>query len=721
MLVISSCTTTGQYLEETAARPDPLAGVTDADFKARQTAGGGFLSGFGFTQRGPKQGKAYIGTDTRLTSGERQSLDRLGNETFEVNLADADVSVAARSILGEILGISYSIDPRVTGKVSITTAQPTTAGEILLMLESALRSNGVAMVRESDRLKLMPASEALGVAELDQGPTIQPGYGVTVLALQHVSVDTILPLLENFVARAGMVRQDPGRNALIFQGTAAERQAAIEAAKSFDQDWLASESVGIFPVQNANAVSMMAELNRVLDLGEGGRGRNTIRLQPIERSNSILVVAKSRTMLQRAATWIERLDANEAGSSNLRVYRVQYLDAKQLAAMVNDIFSGSTSSSASTEDPSAQFPPGSSSLTDSSGQQGQNPSVTQRMADNAPIDGNGQGVGAGTGIVSAPVSPAAPAGGTGNSQVRVTANTDNSSILIYAPPDQQRVIEQAILALDRPSAQVAIEATIAEVSLNNDLQYGVQFFLKSGNDGSVGLFQEAGKAALSRVLPGFNLLLGSETDPRVIIDALRGVTEVKVLSTPSVVVLDNKPATLQVGDEIPIVTRTAQSVTDPQAPIVNNVEFRNTGVILKVLPKITANGTINLMIEQEISSVQQTATATLTPTISKRRINSTVSVTSGQTVLLGGLVSERQQRGRSGVPILGDLPIVGDAFRSNKNAATRSELIVLIRPQVIRDSLDAQQIAEQMRSQLRLMNEPTRNVPLKRPAKTTIE
>ena len=719
MLIFSACTT-GQYLEETAARPDPLSGVTDADFKARQTSGGGFLSGFGFANRGAKQGKAYMGTDTQLTSSERQSLSRLGNETFEVNLADADVSVAARSILGEILGISYSIDPRVTGKVSITTAQPSTAGEILLMLESSLRSNGVAMVREADRLKLMPASEALGVAELDQSTTIQPGYGVTVLALQHVSADTILPLLENFVARAGMVRQDPGRNALIFQGTASERQAAIEAAKSFDQDWLASESVGIFPVQNSNAAAMMTELNRVLDLGEGGRGRNTMRLQPIERSNSILVVAKSRTMLQRAATWIERLDANDAGSSNLRVYRVQYLDAKQLAAMVNDIFSG-TSSSASTEDPSAQFPPGSSSLTDSNGQDGSNnTSVTQRMADSAPSDGSSAGVGAGTGIVSAPVSPAAPSS-SGGAQVRVTANPDNSSILIYAPPDQQRVIEQAILALDRPSSQVAIEATIAEVSLNNDLQYGVQVFLKSGNDGSIGLFQAAGEAAISRVLPGFNLLLGSETDPRVIIDALRGVTEVKVLSTPSVVVLDNKPATLQVGDEIPIVTRTAQSVTDPQAPIVNNVEFRNTGVILKVLPKITANGTINLVIEQEISSVQQTTTATLTPTISKRRITSTVSVTSGQTVLLGGLISERQQRGRSGVPILGDLPFVGDAFRSNKNSASRTELIVLIRPQVIRDSMDAQQIAEQMRSQLRLMNEPSRNVPLKRPAKTTIE
>jgi general secretion pathway protein D len=312
--------------------------------------------------------------------------------------------------------------------------------------------------------------------------------------------------------------------------------------------------------------------------------------------------------------------------------------------------------------------------------------------------------------------------------VRITANTESNSLLIYARPDQQRVIEEAILALDRPSAQVAIEATIAEVSLTNDLRYGVQFYLNSAdvglgaNRGSIGLIREAGAAALAQVLPGFNLVLGPETEPRLVIDALRGVTEVKVLSSPSIVVLDNRPATLQVGDEVPIVTRTAQSVTNPDAPVVNTVEFRNTGVILKVLPRITANGTINLLVEQEISSVVRgTQAQSLTPTISQRRVNSTVSVSSGQTVLLGGLISERQQRGRDGVPLLGDLPIIGEAFRSNQNNATRTELIILIRPQIIRDSMDAQNVAEAMRSQLRLMNEPSANVPLNRPVKTLIE
>jgi len=704
---VAACTSTGDYLGDVAARPDPLDKVANADLSARRPAGGGFLSsGFGRSQSN-RQGEVYYGYEQQLTAGERRSLERLSSEEFEVNLEEAEIKVAARTVLGEVLGISYSIDPRVTGRVSITTSRPTPAAEILTMFESALRSNGVAMARESDRLRLVPAGEVFGTAQLDQGTTIQPGYAVTVFPLKNVSASTILPLLENFVARPGMVREDPSRNALIFQGTAAERTTAIEAARSFDQDWLADQSVGIFPVNNSSAATMMPELTRVLDLGEGGRGRNTIRVQPIERSNAILVVAKTRNQLQRAASWIERLDRIQASASNLRVYKVQHLQARRLASMVNELFNGASASSAS-EDPASQFPP--DSLVDdqsqgADGSQSASAAPDQPMTDEMPIAG----------------------GGGSQSGVRITANPENNTILIFARPDQQRLIEQAITALDRPQEQVAIEAMIAEVTLTNELRYGVQFFLKSSdiglgdNNGSAGLFKEASRAVLSQTLPGFNLLLGPDTEPRVVIDALRGVTEVKVLSSPSVVVLDNKPAVLQVGDEIPIVTRTAQSVTDPQAPIVNNVEFRNTGVILNVLPRITGNGTISLAIEQEISSVQRSQAQSLTPTISQRRVSSTVSVTSGQTVMLGGLISERQQRGRDGVPVLGELPLIGEAFRSNQNSATRTELIILIRPQVIRDSLDAQYVAEQMRSQLRLMNEPSPNVPLRRPAKTVIE
>jgi general secretion pathway protein D len=714
-LVLASCTSSS-YLEDAADRPDPLSRATQADLQARQSSGGGFFSSLGFGRTDPRGAEIYYGSEDRLTTSERRSLERLSGEEFEVNLENADIGGATRAILGEVLGITYSIDPRVSGQVSVITSRPLPAEQILALFESALRGSGVVMVREEDRLRLMPVTEALGVAAVDRGADIESGYGVTVYELKHVSAEMVLPLMENFVARSGMVREDPGRNAIIIQGTQAERASAVAAAASFDQDWLADQSVGIFHISNSSAAALMPELNRVLDLGEDGRGGNMVRVHPIERSNSILVVARSREYLQRAGTWIQRLDRMEASASNLRVYKAKHVDAQRLAAMVNDIFgSGGTMA---TEDASAQFPPGSrATVQDASTGPGSSSSLGRNLDQRMGEQDNGD-------RQSTTPTSARLGAGTGGQLpegVRITANVDNNTLLIFARPDQQRLIEQALVALDRPSAQVAIEATIAEVVLTNDLRYGVQYFLRSGNRGSFDLVREVGNQIIDRVIPGFNLILGPRSEPSVVLDALRGITEVKVLSSPSIVVLDNKPASLQVGDEVPIVTRTAQSVTDPEAPIVNNVEFRDTGVILNVLPRITADGNISLKIEQEISSVTGTQTETLTPTISQRRVSSTVSVSSGQTVLLGGLISERQERGREGIPVLGEIPVVGDAFRKTGNFATRTELIVLIRAQVIRDSLDAQTVAEEMRSQLRLMNEESRPVPLPRPVRSLIE
>ena len=241
--------------------------------------------------------------------------------------------------------------------------------------------------------------------------------------------------------------------------------------------------------------------------------------------------------------------------------------------------------------------------------------------------------------------------------MRITADAANNSLLIYSNQENYRIIEQTLYQLDRPQLQVSIDATIAEITLNDSLKYGVQYFIQSKDvglkpdSGSVDLVNSATSAVLSRALPGFNFLLGSEANPRIILDALRAVSDVKVLSAPSVVVLDNQVATLQVGDQIPVTTQSATSVIAPGAPIVNNIDYRNTGVILRVVPRINVNGNVLLDIEQEISNVAANATAnTLTPTVSQRKVKSSIAVATGQTVLLAGLISERQERDRSGIP-----------------------------------------------------------------------
>src|SRR6185369_450910 len=268
--------------------------------------------------------------------------------------------------------------------------------------------------------------------------------------------------------------------------------------------------------------------------------------------------------------------------------------------------------------------------------------------------------------------------------VRITADVSNNAVLVYANAESQRVVEQTIRQIDRPQRQIAIEATIAEVTLNDQLNYGVQFFLASkqgsavnttvnpasngvGNSAVNSAVDAAANALLNRALPGFNVLIGAENSPRVILDALHNLTNVKVLSNPSLVVLDNQAATLQVGDQVPFSTGTATVLT------ANNTVVSN----------------IVLDIEQEISSVAATSTGSLTPTISQRRVKSSIAVTSGQTVLLAGLISETENKQRQGIPVLDSIPGLGDAFSHQATSRGRTELILFIRPTLIRDPVDA--------------------------------
>ncbi|MGZ3323264.1 MAG: type II secretion system protein GspD, partial [Xanthobacteraceae bacterium] len=319
----------------------------------------------------------------------------------------------------------------------------------------------------------------------------------------------------------------------------------------------------------------------------------------------------------------------------------------------------------------------------------------------------GRGASSGSGSSSTFGSATGGAGGAGVLPgVRITADTVNNTLLIYANQESYRIIEQTLRQLDRPQLQVAIDATIAEITLNDSLSYGVQFFIKGmdvgahDDKGSAGLSTGA-SAIIGRTLPGFNFLLGPELEPRMILQALHNVTDVKVLSTPSVVVMDNQVATLQVGDQVPVATATA-TVLNANSSVVNTIDYRNTGVILRVVPRINANGNVLLDIEQEISNVSSTAnTGTLTPTVSQRKVKSSIGVANGQTVLLAGLISENTSGQRSGIPLVDQLGEVGKLLGSNSKATQRTELIIFIRPQIIRDGVDAMRVAEELRTKLR--------------------
>jgi general secretion pathway protein D len=686
----------------------------------------------------------FEGTEATAVSDERPQPSASGHG-FDLNFENTPVATVAKVVLGDILGVGYTIDPRVQGTVSLVSVRPVAKSDIIFVLESALRLSGVVLVRDTAGYRLTPLGDAVGGGRVDAaGSSPEPGFGVSVVPLQYVSAQTLLKMMDSFATKAGTVRADTTRNLLLIQGTGAERRNAVDTALSFDVDWMRGQSVGIFPISSGNPAPIIAELEKIVDSGENGLSQNVIKFEPVARLNAILVVSKKPELLRTAATWIKRLDHADTARTSVHVYRVKYGEARQIARVLTDMFIGG-SSSGLLDSADNQIAPGSGASTSSSGdrlsQNGNASSNTNGFGarggsasggatgfgTQAAAPGTGAGAGGGTGALDSGRS----SGSGGNGQpmlqdVRITPDIVNNTLLIYADQENYRIIEATLVQVDQPQLQVAIDATIAEVTLNDELSYGVQSYLTSQNiglkpntgsilgtqattapattiDPTTGVASVAGSvtnAFINRAFPGFNFLIGSETQPSLILDALHTVTSVKVLSNPSLVVINNQVATLQVGDVVPVSTGSATVLTTSNT-VVNTIDYRNTGIILRVSPRISVNGNVRLDIEQEISNVSAATATSLTPTVSERKVKSSISVATGQTVLLAGLISEQQNGTRAALPLLDQIPGLGDAFGHQDKSTARTELIIFIRPQIIRDGSDAHIVAEELRSKLR--------------------
>jgi general secretion pathway protein D len=685
---------------------------------------------------GDKQAAIYLSDGTPPPGAALTERDGVGSGSgYDLNFENAPVATVAKVILGDVLGVGYTIDPRVQGTVTLASVRPIAKADALYVLENALRMSNVALAHDrTGGYRLLPANEAVP-GGFDRSASPEAGQGISVVPLRYVSAQTVFKLLDAFGVKATTARPDVGRNTLIITGSGSDRAAAIDTILSFDADWMRGQSVGIFPIRNSTPEPVISEIEKIMDSGEGGLSQSMIKFQSISRLNSILVVSQKPEYLKRAGVWIARLDKSDTEGVNLKAYPLRYGNSKQVVALLNEMLLGGSQGGAALDNASSQVSPGGgismssspggpvaalSGLPPSSGVSGAVPGASGSVPLNARP---APAVGGIAGGQDYPPGGALGGGGGGRSggpgllpNVRITADVTNNAVLVYASADSQRVVEQTIRQIDRPQRQIAIEATIAEVTLNDQLNYGVQFFLAS-QKGSISntisgvspgttavepasnAVNAAAGALLGRVLPGFNFLIGSENSPRVILDALHGVTDVKVLSNPSLVVLDNQAATLQVGDQVPFSTGTATVLTANNT-VVNTIDYKNTGIILRVLPRANANGNIVLDIEQEISNVAAGSAASLTPTISQRRVKSSIAVTSGQTVLLAGLISETTNRMRQGIPVLDSIPGVGDAFAHQNTQRTRTELILFIRPTVIKDAVDAHVIAEEMRSKM---------------------
>lgn len=683
---------------------------------ARTTAG---------TQTQPKieeiQGTGLF-VDDKIRPKATGPSQRGGSVTL--NFVDADIRDVIKTVLGSTLGENFAIDPKVKGTITLQTTKPIPRHSVLSTLESALSLNGLALIRSANLYRVVASKSAAQNAARPRiaGMTGSSGeaYGVEILPLDYAAATEMAKIIEPLAPSGAVIRTDSVRNILIVGGTRHERETIADIVSIFDVDWLSGMSFALVPLEFAPPKEAITDLERVFGTGSGGPLEGLVKFFPVERRKAVLVVSAKPGYIAQARDWIKRLDIGGEDEKRLYVYSVENARATDLATILSQVFSDSPASAL----PSRTVAPEQRQTrltTRDRNSRGSTPNTVTAQAFGPPLSA-AQASPAPASVptrAGAPrrvrpsgapstARPAVPQGAEAvegplpeELTARIIPDDVNNALVIMARPAVWRMIEEALRKLDVVPLQVMIEATIAEVTLNDDLRYGVQSFFDKGKSTATLSSQDTGAvSSIFTTAGGFSYIFDNG-DIRAILNALDSVTDIRVISSPQVLVLDNRTAELQVGDQVPVSTQQSVSNTDPDAPTVNSVELLDTGVVLRVTPRVNASGVVNLEIEQEESSAVSTTTSGIdSPTIQQRKLSTTVVINSGETVALGGLIRDTQTDAISGIPLLSSIPVIGNLFSSSTESGRRTELLVLITPKVIRNQEEARAVTRDLRKTL---------------------
>lgn len=721
VLILGSCgrdyVRGGHADQQSPPPPGLFSGRTDEVVEDDSFARGQRVEGAELAAPGsepPREAELYLGTGTLIeTSKGAVRLDpREGSYTM--NFSGADIREVAGAVLGGMLGISHVIDPAVAGTITARTARPLTREQLLPAFEDILAMNGAVMIADPAMYRIVPSDRARGMAPIIGGlESRNRGFGVHVIPVRFASADALQQSLEPFIVPGRGLQVDEARNLLLFRGPGVEAADIVNMVELFDVDWMAGMSFALLPLANANVGDVILELDAIFGRdGEGANGPGgkaaAIRFLPIERMNAVLAISEQPVWLERARDWVGRLDRGGGGEDQrqLYVYHLKNARAAEIAEVMGEIFDVRTVGDSTGRGGAGEIAPGLAAGT-LSGSTGGAAGATRSQAGGGTTAGTGTATGGGRATRqggSTTVNRGRASGFPGaENGPRLIADERNDAMLILATAQEFRMIESTIKRLDVAPLQVLIEATIAEVTLNDALSFGVRwFFDASGSDDTQNItFSDVSNGAVASTFPGFSYLFEGDS-ARVALNALNEVTDVTIVSSPQLMVLDNQTARLQVGDQVPVPTQQSVSTIDPAAPIVNSIQFQDTGVILEVTPHVNASGLVVIDVQQEVSNVVETTSSGIdAPTIQQRQISSTVAVQTGETIALGGLIRDSSTTGQVGVPILMHIPLLGNLFKTTTLTNERTELLVLLTPRVVRDRDESRSVTQELRRRLR--------------------
>ncbi len=680
-----------------------------------------------------------------------------GAVTF--NFENQPVQAVVKAILGDLLKQNYTIVPGVQGNVSFSTAEPVGNEEALPILETLLSWTGNALVQQNGRYVVMPAKEAVAGNLVPSLGASAPrgGLQARLFPLRYIAASEMQKLMKPFARADAVLLADPGRNVLVMAGTSEELANYQRTVSTFDVDWLRGMSVGVYSLERASVTDLMPQLDKLFGPKGDTPLAGMLRFIPIERTNALVVISTQPTYLQEVGDWIAKIDRGGGNEPQLYVYDVRNIQATDLADYLNAIYGsgggggdsggrvgpGLSSSSLGTSDNANGSASGLGSTAGSFGSAttGGLGSSSGLGSSNSPFGGRGLNGSSTSGFGSSGTGSSGGLGGTisgfgnttvgssrqrngsGNGNGSGTATLDNgvriaaadggNQLLVRARPAQWSEIQAAIERLDVAPLQVQVEARILEVTLTNDLSFGVQWYLEGlvGGNGSVTQPGNEQQEAIGGGGGNFVPLTDTAGSPsgdalyysfvnhnmQVAIHALEQSGVTKVLSAPSVVVMNNQVAHFQVGDQIPINTTSLAGVTttDSTLSTVSSATYIPTGVILDVQPRVNPGGLVYLEVQQQVSTASASTNQQGNPTISQRAVSTQVAVQSGQTVLLGGMIQQTESRTNTGVPYLNRIPVLGRLFGTTGRSRDRTEIIVLLTPKVVSNSVDAKEVTDE--------------------------
>ena len=582
---------------------------------------------------------------------EPYTIEKPEGEKIDItfNFQNADIKDVLNVIMGEILEMNYTLDKRVTGLITLRTTGKYYREELLNVLQAMLNINGFALVKDKNLFQVVPIQEARsesGIVDLgDREKTYDREVITQIVPCNHVAPQTIIPTLRGLLTKAGFVIAPNDTHAIIISEVAANMEKLLKVIETFDVPFFAGKALKFYEIKHVDAKTLAKDLETIVQtLGANTKGpKLDISFIPFQNTSDILAVTNMPELLLSVDAWISNMDVqSQERRFGLYVYKMQHEQAETTVPVLIELFKEK-------------------------------------------------------------ITPTVKAGEVEEEAMKVIADKNTNSIIVKALPSDYYDIKAVIETLDATPQQVLIEAVIAEVKLTDELARGVEYFFRNkGRDSegaSISLLPTGISSGVDALTGAGTKVFSLNRDIDAIFSLINTESEAKVLSTPHLLVRDEQTASIQVGQSEPISTG---STTGAGAVTTSQIQYRDTGTILTVTPRLGENDMVMLDITQEVSTaIETTASGIDSPAFPIRKIETSLVVQSGHTIYLGGIIDINDTESVKKLPLLGDIPYLGNLFKSTTSKKEKTELMVLITPYVINSSDEADGYTREFKDKLK--------------------